>query len=76
MTSKGSPFLSYMATKKSGIMTIIIPIAAALMLPVFFRRKKDGTPMSAAREKQISCRFVRLKATLLFTLVRSLGTAI
>lgn len=76
MTSSGCPFLSYMATKKSGIMTTIIPMAATLTFPVFFKRKKDGTPMSAAREKQISCRLVRLKATLLFTFVRSRGTAI
>ena len=34
------------------------------------------TPMSAAREKQISCRLVRLNMILLFTFVRSLGTEI
>jgi hypothetical protein len=43
---------------------------------VRFSRKKDGTPMSAAREKQISCRLVRLNMILLFTFVRSLGTEI
>lgn len=47
---------------------------ARLMFPVFRIRKKDGTPMSAAAEKQISCRLVRLKSTFDFTRVKSLGT--
>lgn len=41
-----------------------------------FNRKNAGTPMDAAQPKQISCLLVRLKKTLLFTFVRSLGTAI
>ncbi len=76
ITSRGSPFFSYIAKKNSGIMTAIMPSAARLIFPVRFSRKKDGTPMSAAREKQISCRLVRLNKTLLFTFVRSLGTEI
>ena len=39
-------------------------------------QKNDGTPMSAATLKQISCLFVRLNITLLFTFVRSRGTEI
>lgn len=65
-----------MAKKNSGIMTAIIPIAATLVFPAFLSKKKDGTPRSAAREKQMSCRLVRLKNTLLFTFVRSRGTEI
>lgn len=48
---------------------------AAVLVPRLPRRKKNsGTPMSAPLPKQISCRFVRLKATFVFTFVRSLGT--
>ncbi len=36
--------------------------------------KYRGMPMSRPRLKQMSCRLVRLKRTLLLTLVRSLGT--
>ena len=72
--SSGCPFFSYMARKKKGIMTTIIPMAAVLTSQNCFSKKKDGTPMSAADPKQISCRFVRLNITLLLTFVRSLGT--
>ncbi len=55
-------------------MTIIMHIAAVL-LPIGTRsRKNSGMPMSAPPPKQISCRLVRLNATLVFTLVKSLGT--
>ncbi len=37
-------------------------------------KKKSGTPMSAPLPKQMSCRFVRLNMTFVFTAVRSLGT--
>ena len=57
-------------------MTIIMVNAARLTFPVPLTRKKIGTPMSAAEPKQISCRFVRLKNTFVFTLVRSRGTGI
>ena len=57
-------------------MIIIMPNAARLTLPQDLSRKKNGTPMSAAIPKQISCRFVRLKNTFDFTLVRSRGTGI
>ena len=57
-------------------MITIMPIAAILVLPIFFKRKKDGTPTSAASEKQISCLLVRLNMILLLTFVRSRGTAI
>ena len=50
--------------------------AARLTFPVPLTKKKIGTPMSAAEPKQISCRFVRLKNTFVFTLVRSRGTGI
>jgi len=39
-------------------------------------KKKDGTPISAASPKQMSCLFVRFKNTLVLTRVRSLGTGI
>ena len=54
----------------------IIPIAAELVEAICFIRKNDGTPRSAATEKQTSCLFVRLNITLLFTFVRSRGTDI
>ena len=63
-----------MARKKSGSMTIIMPIAATETFPSFLSRKKDGTPMSAAAPKQMSCLFVRLKTSFDLTRVRSRGT--
>jgi len=54
----------------------IIHIAARLKLPMLLIAKKDGTPTSAAAPKQMSCRFVRPKNTLVFTRVRSRGTEI
>ena len=41
-----------------------------------FIKKNDGTPMSAARPKQISCLLVRLRNTFVLTRVRSRGTGI
>lgn len=70
-TSSGCPSFSYMARKKSGSMTIIMPIAARDTFPSFLSRKKDGTPMSAAAPKQMSCLFVRLKTSFDLTRVRS-----
>ena len=55
-------------------MAIIMHIAAALLPNGTRSRKNRGTPMSAPPPKQISCRLVRLNATLVFTLVKSLGT--
>ncbi len=55
-------------------MTIIMHIAAVLLPNGTRSRKNSGTPMSAPPPKQISCRLVRLNATLVFTLVKSLGT--
>ena len=54
----------------------IIAMAAVLVEAICFTRKNDGTPKSAATEKQTSCLFVRLNITLLFTFVRSRGTDI
>ena len=49
--------------------------AAAMLTPMIpFVRKNTGTPTSAPRPKQITCRFVRLKRNLDLTFVRSLGT--
>ena len=75
-TSKGCPSFSYIARKNRGSMTRIIPSAARLTFPAAFRRKKKGTPMSAAAPKQINCLFVRLNRTFDFTLVRSRGIEI
>ncbi len=49
-------------------------MTAVLIGAICFIRKNDGTPMSAATEKQIIWRFVRLNASFDFTFVRSLGT--
>ena len=65
-----------MARRNNGIMMMIIAIAARLMFPSFLSKKKDGTPISAAAPKQISCRFVRLNNTFDLTRVRSRGTEI
>ena len=48
--------------------------AAALLPSVPLSKKKSGMPSTAPPLKQMSWRFVRLNATLVFTLVRSLGT--
>lgn len=61
-------------TKSRGY--LIMHNAARLTLPEDLSKKKSGTPMSAAAPKQMSCRFVKLKNTLDFTLVRSRGTGI
>ena len=57
-----------------GSMTKIMQSAAALVLICCLSRKNSGTPISAPPPKQISCRLVRFKKTLLFTAVRSFGT--
>jgi len=63
-----------MAKKKKGIISPIIKSTAA-ELPIDPRVKKyTGRPTSPARLKQISWRFVRLKASLVLTLVKSFGT--
>jgi len=63
-----------MATKKQGSMTTIIAIAARLVPALSLSKKKSGSPIRSATEKQRICRFVRLKATFVLTLDRSLGT--
>lgn len=75
-TSKGCPSFSYIAKKNIGSMTIIMPIAAKLIFPLLFSKKKNGTPMSAAPPKHINWRFVKLKNTFDLTLVKSRGTGI
>ncbi len=55
-------------------MTTIITIAARLVLTLFLSRKNGGKPRANAAAKKISCRLVRLKATFVFTFVKSLGT--
>jgi len=63
-----------MAKKKKGIISPIIKSTAA-EFPIALRVKKyTGRPTSPARLKQISWRFVRLKASLVLTLVKSFGT--
>ena len=53
---------------------ILITMAAGLVPMLPLSKKKSGTPMSAPLPKQMSCRFVRLNSTLVFTLVKSFGT--
>ena len=55
-------------------MRIIITMTAIVLPMMPLVRKYVGTPIAAAVPKQISCLFVRLKMTLLFTFVKSLGT--
>ncbi len=57
-------------------MITTIPMAATVGLPNLLSIKNDGTPMSAAILKHMSCLLVMLNITLLFTLVKSLGTDI
>jgi hypothetical protein len=59
-----------------GIMMMIMLMAARLVLPMLLMKKKDGTPISAASPKQMSCLLVRLRNTFVLTRVRSLGTGI
>ena len=62
--------------KESREHNCIMPRVAAELPPESRSKKKSGTPISAAVPKQMSCRFVRLKATFDFTLVKSRGTEI
>ncbi len=52
---------------------ITIVMTATVTDAYSFRRKKDGTPRSAASPKQMICRFVRFKKILVFTRERSRG---
>ena len=52
-TSNGCPFRSYIARKKNGSMIMIIPMAASVMFPVFFRRKSGFELFLAAISKSI-----------------------
>ena len=72
--SSGCPFFSYIASRKNGSSTTIMHMDAALVPTGPLSRKKSGTPTSAPPPKQTSCLLVRLNMTLVFTLVRSLGT--
>ena len=63
-----------MANRKQGSMTTIIAIAARLVPVLSLSKKKSGKPTQRAAAKQMSCRFVRLKATFVLTLDKSLGT--
>lgn len=63
-----------MAKKKKGIISPIIMSAAAELPIVPLEKKYTGTPTTPAMEKHISCRLVKLKATLVLTFVKSLGT--
>ena len=72
--SKGRPSFSYMANRKHGNMRPIIRNSAGLF-PMWERvNRYMGTPIPPAMEKQISWRFVKLKASLVLILFRSLGT--
>ena len=55
-------------------MTTIIAIAARLVPALSLSKKKSGKPAPRAAAKQMSCRFVRLKATFVLTLDKSFGT--
>ncbi len=55
-------------------MMTTIAMTAAVTDVCAFKRKKDGTPKSAATPKQMICRFVRFKKILVLTRERSRGT--
>ena len=55
-------------------MTTIIAIAARFVPALPLSKKNSGSPIKRAAAKQTICRFVRLKATFVLTLERSLGT--
>lgn len=72
--SSGCPFFSYIAKRKKGSAKTIIHMDAVLEPRGSFSKKNTGTATTAAALKQISCLFVRLNMTLVFTFVKSLGT--
>lgn len=55
-------------------MTSTMTVAAMSVDTTGFNSRYTGTPHIPARPKQISCRFVRLNATLVFILDKSFGT--
>lgn len=57
-------------------MTAIIAIDARLVPVLSLSRKKSGKPNRRAAAKHTICRLVRLKATFVLTLDKSLGTGI
>jgi hypothetical protein len=63
-----------MAKRKQGSMTAHINAAARLVPALPLSKKKSGKPIARAAAKQTICRFVKLRATFVFTFVRSLGT--
>ncbi len=73
-TSRGCPCRSYMAKRKQGSITTIIAIAARVVPALPLSKKKSGNPTRRAAPRQTICRFVRLNATLVLILDRSLGT--
>lgn len=71
---KGLPVFSYIAKRKQGSITTIITNAATLVPMLPLSKKKSGSPIARAAAKQMICRFVKLKATFVLTLDKSLGT--
>jgi hypothetical protein len=63
-----------MANRKQGSMTAIIAIDARLVPVLSLSRKKSGKPNRRAAAKHTICRLVRLNATFVLTLDKSLGT--
>ena len=59
-----------------GIIMTIMLITATFTSATLLIRKNDGTPMSAATVKHMSCLLVKPKIIRLLTFVRSLGTDI
>lgn len=55
-------------------MTVTMIMAATPDVRGFFKRKYNGIPVTPARLKKISWRFVRFNATFVLTCVRSFGT--
>lgn len=73
--SRGCPFFSYSANRKNGIITAIIRVIRRLPGSLPLVRKYSGMPISAPLPKQMICRFVRPKASLVLICVRSFGTS-
>ena len=72
--SAGCPSFSYIANRKNGAISAIINNSAGVLPIPPLVKKYVGIPTAPPREKQMSCRLVKLKATFVLTLVRSFGT--
>jgi hypothetical protein len=71
--SNGRPSFSYMAKKNAGSIRAIIRNIAPVLPRTERVNRYAGMPMIAAAPKQSNCLLVRLRATFVLILLRSLG---